>query len=271
MPLQHGVRLQPDRVQVALRFEKHVQLWDGERRITTKVLRDGRVAVTSKHRLQYQAPVVGTGHVPIPQQRPLQIAQVVEAEDGMIAGAFEMAVVRRTFLPSVGLAHRTVEVENQLVEGTTFVNAINPHARQIHQCLQVLLGRQNLRLEAAHLTGGCGLSFLGPTAHHLTHRRVNRQPFRVVRVLVTRQATVHRLSQHAHQLMLCVLAAPRITEQVIRHSRHAQRFIQFAIRDQSRVRGNGCAVEFQLDPAVEIDPQRLLACFTHHNLQISAA
>jgi len=70
--------------------------------------------------------------------------------------------------------------------------------------------------------------------------------------------------------MLCVLAAPRITEHVVRHSRHTQRFIQFAIRDQSRVRGDGSAVELQIDLTVKIDPQCLLACFTHWILPISA-
>ena len=111
---------------------------------------------------------------------------------------------------------------------------------------------------------------LGSTANYLTHGRINREPFRIVRILVTRQATVHRLPQHAHQFMLRVLATPRITEHGVRHSRHTQRFIQFAIRDQSRVRGDGSAVKLQLDLAVKTDPQRLLACFTHCILRISA-
>ena len=70
--------------------------------------------------------------------------------------------------------------------------------------------------------------------------------------------------------MLCVLAAPRITEQIVRHHRRSQRFIEFAMRDQSRIGGNRRAVKLQLDLAVEIDPQRLLACFTHRILRISA-
>ena len=41
-----------------------------------------------------------------------------------------------------------------------------------------------------------------------------------------------------------------------------QRFIMFAIRDQSCIRGDSRAVEFQFDMTVEIDPQRMLACFT---------
>ena len=199
----------------------------------------------------------------MPQQRPLQVTQVVEAEDRVIARAFEMSVVRRPFLASVGLADGTVHVQNQLVQGATLVNTIIPRPRQIHQRLEVFGGRQDLCLKAPHLAGGGGLPILGAAADHLTHRWIKGQPFRVVRVLVARQPTVDRLPQQAGQLMLGVLAASRIAEQVVRHRREPQRFIEFAIRDQSRIRGDIRAVELQLDLAVEVNSQRVLACFTH--------
>ena len=91
-------------------------------------------------------------------------------------------------------------------------NAINPHARQVHQRLKIFPGRQNLSLEATHLTGRCGLAIFGPTSDHLTHVRINREPFRVVRILVACEATVHRLAQRSDQLMLCVLATARIAK-----------------------------------------------------------
>jgi hypothetical protein len=54
--------------------------------------------------------------------------------------------------------------------------------------------------------------------------------------------------------MLRVLAVPRITEHVVRRRRQSQRFIEFAIRDQSRIRGNARTVKLQLDLAVETNP-----------------
>jgi hypothetical protein len=38
---------------------------------------------------------------------------------------------------------------------------------------------------------------------------------------------------------------------------------KFSVSEQAAVRGDPGAVEFELDPAVEIDPRRLRCCFTH--------
>ena len=73
---------------------------------------------------------------------------------------------------------------------------------------------------------------------HITYAS-HSESFRIVRVLVVRQATVHRLTQHARQLMLRVLVSARITKQVVHHRRQFQCFIEFAIRNQSRVEGDG--------------------------------
>ena len=58
------------------------------------------------------------------------------------------------FSAFVGVAHRAVQVEDQLVRGAALVNAINPLPRHVHQELQVLARRQNLRLEPIHLSAG---------------------------------------------------------------------------------------------------------------------
>ena len=47
-----------------------------------------------------------------------------------------------SFLPSVGLGHRAVQIEDQLVQGPALPSAINPLPRHVHQGLQVLSGCQ---------------------------------------------------------------------------------------------------------------------------------
>ncbi len=56
------------------------------------------------------------------------------------------------FPPSVGLAHRAVQVGDQLVQGPALGSASNPLPRHVHQGLQVLPGRpgrRNLRKSIA--------------------------------------------------------------------------------------------------------------------------
>ena len=60
--------------------------------------------VTDDHRLQHRAPTVGTVHVAGAQGAPFQIAELVENEQRVIAGATEMPVVGAALLLPVGRA-----------------------------------------------------------------------------------------------------------------------------------------------------------------------
>jgi hypothetical protein len=61
----------------------------------------------------------------------------------------------------------------------------------------------------------------------------------------------------------CVLAAAAIEELVDRDIGQPKRIVELAVGEQAAVRWDPGAVEFQLDPAVEIDPKRLRCRFTH--------
>jgi hypothetical protein len=94
---------------------------------------------------------VGTGDIAVTEQPPLQIAELVETEQRMITGAAEVTVVGRAFLLAVGLANRTIHVEDDLRHGLAPMDAINPNAREVHQRLKIVRLSQDLRLEQAHL------------------------------------------------------------------------------------------------------------------------
>src|SRR6476660_10241676 len=110
-------------------------------------------SVTRDHRLQYRAPAVGTMHVARPQRTPLDIAELVEHEQRMVAGAAEMADVGAAFLFAVSWAFARIHVEHDDPGLTPLVHRVDPLARQIGESGEVFRPRQPLGLEAAHLAG----------------------------------------------------------------------------------------------------------------------
>ena len=88
------------------------------------------------------------------------------------------------------------------------MDLVDPLAGEVHELLQVVLLAENLRLEPANLTGGSGVLVRqhSPAAHHMTHRRVDRQSLCIVDVLVARQAAVDGLPKQRHHLVLLVAA-----------------------------------------------------------------
>jgi hypothetical protein len=102
--LQDVIGWQPDRVSHVLGFEKLVYLGVGEGSIAPEVEALHGLPVASNHRLQHRAPAVGAMHVARPHDASLDIAELVEHKQRMVAGAAEMAVVGAAFLLAVGRA-----------------------------------------------------------------------------------------------------------------------------------------------------------------------
>ena len=70
--------------------------------------------------------------VPLPQQDPLDVSVLVEAEQRMVAGAGEMAVICRSLLMSMGGIGLAIQVKNQRVNQFVSKDPIHPFARQVH-------------------------------------------------------------------------------------------------------------------------------------------
>ncbi len=141
VPVQDGVGRKPNRIGVALRLKVSVHLRLGKCRVASKKPTDLRIPVASYHRLQYRPPVISAVDLAVAQQRPLQIAKLVEAKQWVIAGAAEVAVVGRAFLLTVGRADRTVHVQDQLANRLAFADTIHQHTGQTAQRLEGLRGR----------------------------------------------------------------------------------------------------------------------------------
>ena len=78
-----------------------------------------------------------------PKETTLQVAELVEQEERVIAGAAEVAIPVSAFLLAVGRALGTVHVENDAVRRPPFMHLVDPGARQTRQHGQVALGRQH--------------------------------------------------------------------------------------------------------------------------------
>ena len=98
--------------------------------------------VTSNHRLQHRAPAIGAMHVARPQRTPLDIAELVEHEQRMIAGTGEMAVVGAAFLLAIGRAFARIHVEYDGLRPSPPAHPVDPLTGQIGERGKVL-GRLN--------------------------------------------------------------------------------------------------------------------------------
>src|SRR5262249_42214752 len=81
-----AVGWQPDRVGDMSGFEKLVHLRVGESCITSEIEALHYVPVAGDHRLQHRAPAVCAVHVAWPQSAALDIAELVEHKQRVIAG-----------------------------------------------------------------------------------------------------------------------------------------------------------------------------------------
>ena len=142
------------------------------------------------------------------------------------------------------------------------MHPVDPGAGQIRQRLQVGVGRQPLGLEAPHLAARRGRTIEPVTANDRPHGGVAGEPLGVVDILVAGEPTEHRLAEQPAQLVARVLATAAVEELRDRHVGEPEGVVQLAVGEQTAVRGDPRAVEFELDPAVESGSQRGLFGFT---------
>src|SRR6516165_3276781 len=176
-----------NRIAHALGFEELVDLGIGEGRVASEIKPLHPVSVAHDHRLQHRAPAIRAMDVTGSQSAPLDIAELVEHEQRVIAGAAEMAVIGAAFLIAVGRALARIHVEHDGLRRSSLVHLVDPLAGKIGESSKVLGSAQPLRLEPAHLAGRSRRPGDRPVAHYPAHRRVATQSLGVVQVLIAGQ------------------------------------------------------------------------------------
>jgi hypothetical protein len=142
------------------------------------------------------------------QATSLQVAELVEQKQGMVAGAAEVAVVGRALLVAIGRADARIQVENHLLRRAAVVNPVDPKPVQIGQGGDVVVGRQKLGLEAAHLAGQSSLLGDGSAADNPPHSRIMPEAIGVIYVLVAAEPPEGGLTEQADHPVLSVPSGP---------------------------------------------------------------
>jgi len=88
-------------------------------------------------------------HITWPQRASLDIAELIEYEQRVIASAAEMAIVGTAFLLPVGRALARIHVKNDHPGRSPLMHLVDPLAGQIGERCKVLGPTQPLRLKAA--------------------------------------------------------------------------------------------------------------------------
>ena len=110
---------------------------------------------------------------------------------------------------------------------------------------------------------------LGPATHDGSQRRVEPETFGVVDILVAGQSAVDRLPQQSRQGVLLVLSEAGVVQDGRGRTGQFEGVVEFTIGEKSGIAGDGRAVEFQLELAVEFEaegsfwlsPIGFLSCF----------
>jgi hypothetical protein len=111
-------------------------------------------------------------HIAGPQGAPLDIAELVEHEQRMVAGAAEMAVITAALLLAIGRAFARIHIEHDGLRRSPLVHRVDPLTEQIGERGEIFGPAEPLRLEAPHLAGrGSGASDR-LVADHPAHRRI---------------------------------------------------------------------------------------------------
>jgi len=179
---------------------------------------------------------------------------VVEQEQRVIAGAAEVAVVGRAFLVALGRADAGVHVENHIRRRLAVVNPVDPSPRQVGKGGNVVVGGQELGLEAAHLAGRCRQLGDGPTANDPPRGGITPKAVSVVHILVAAEPSERGLAEQAGHAVLAILAGPRIDQMFTGNLTQSKSVVEFPEGKEARVRGDLGTVKFQLQPTVEIEP-----------------
>ena len=218
-------------------------------------------SVARDDRLEHAIPAVGAVHVAGAKRAALQIAELVEHKERMIAGAAEVAVPDALFLFAMRRADARIHVEHDASWRTAAVNAVDPSTGEIGKCGEVFFGWPASASRSGPSGSAMQPALRRPAADDPAHRRIMPKPFGVVHVFIPGEAAEHGLTKHADQA--------RAGRSCPCGRRPAPRPPFASVPERHRVRDTRAdrvgrdhrAPELQLQAAVEIEPQSLVIRF----------
>ena len=106
------------------------------------------------------------------------------------------------------------------------------------------------------------MSFDGLAANNPAHGGITSQTLGIIHVFITANASKQRLAELTRHAVPSVLAGTAALKNSPGNLCQAKGVIKLSIGEEPTVRGNLGTMEFQLQSAVKIDPQRGLFAFT---------
>jgi hypothetical protein len=142
------------------------------------------------------------------------------------------------------------------------MHTVDPLAGQIGEGREVLLRHQPACLEATHLAWRCRRARSRLAADDPAHRRIMPQALGIVDIFISDKPSEHRLPQQPDQSVTAIPTGACVGEHVPGHRAETEGVVEFTVGQQCGIGGDPGAMELELQPAVEIEPQRALDRFT---------
>ena len=124
------------------------------------------VDVSKSHKL---FPAIGTTDVAWSENRSFTVSELVEAEQRVIANAFEVSIIRCFFLLAMHGTLRTVDIQNHPLVDSVGHSTFYPLDIQPLKALQVILLGEQFCFEPAHFTSAGSFLLRAFPAHHYSH------------------------------------------------------------------------------------------------------
>ena len=261
--LQDAVGGQTDRILDPLGFEILVDFGIGEARVGAKI--DARhLPVIPRHdRLQHGFPAVGAVNVARTQGAAFQIAELVEHEQRMIAGAVVMAVPDAHLLFAV----RRTDARNPCRARRLSADGEHERCRSI--------GRKDRREPTGSFPPQAIASRSGPSGSVTPRNPRVALPPTIQRIAGScrRRSASFTSSYPASRpntdcrkcptkRMTPVLAGARVGQRLAGHRGQSERIVEFAVGEQTGIGGHHRSAKLEHQPAVEIEPEYLASQFT---------
>jgi hypothetical protein len=96
-------------------------------------MRENVAPISHHDGLQHTVPSVGAVNIAGTKRTSFQVTELVEHEEGMVAGAFVMAVPDAHLLFAVRRADARIHVEHDTSRRTPCMNAVDPFAGEISE------------------------------------------------------------------------------------------------------------------------------------------
>ena len=149
--LQNPICWKPDGILDPLGFEVLVDIGIGKVCVGAEIEVRDLAPIASYNRLQHILPAVRRMDVAGTKCAAFEVAEPVEHEQRMIAGAFVMTVPKAHLLLAMGGADTRIHIEHNAARRASAMNPVDPLAEKIGERREVLRRREPTRLKASHL------------------------------------------------------------------------------------------------------------------------